>query len=91
MPAPPQTYFLEATGPTVDYFWQQVQQQGLPYQRVNRLANILKRGRLKSRIEYDLVVDVLVPYQQEGLLTTDEVAALSRMIGEYENRKSQLS
>jgi len=85
------TYFLEATGPTVDYFWQQVQQQGLPYQRVNRLANILKRGRLKSRIEYDLVVDVLVPYQQEGLLTTDEVAALSRMIGEYENRKSQLS
>ena len=85
------TYFLEATGPTVDYFWQQVQQQELPYQRANRLANILKRGRLKSRIEYDLVVDVLVPYQQEGLLTTDEAAALGRMIGEYENRKSRLS
>ena len=85
------TYFLEATGPTVDYFWQQVQQQGLPYQRVNRLANILKRGQLKSRIEYDLVVDVLVPYKQEGLLTADEAAALGLMIGEYENRKSRLS
>jgi len=81
------TYFLEATGPTVDYFWQQVQQQGLPYQRVNRLSNILKRNKINSRIEYDLVVDVLVPYQQEGLLTAVEVAALTQMIGEFENRK----
>ncbi|MBF9238085.1 hypothetical protein I2I05_11830 [Hymenobacter sp. BT683] len=81
------TYFLEATGPTVDYFWQHVQQRGLPYQRVNRMAKILKRNRLTSRSEYDLVVDVLVPYQQEGLLTPDEAAALSRMIGEFENRK----
>ena len=83
------TYFLEATGPTVDYFWQQVQQQGLPYQRVNRLGTILKRNKINSRMEYDLVVDVLVPYQQEGLLTTEEVAELTRMIGEFEARKER--
>lgn len=81
------TYFLEATGPTVDYFWQQVQQQRLPYQRVNRLSNILKRNKINSRIEYDLVVDVLVPYQQEGLFTADEIVLLTQMIGEFENRK----
>jgi hypothetical protein len=80
--------FLEAADPAVDYFWQQVRQRGLPYQRVNRIANILKRNRLSSRAEYDLVVDVLVPYEQEGWLTPDAAVALSRLIGEFEKRKN---
>ena len=42
---------LEATGSAMNYFWRLVQQQEFPYQRVNHLVAVLKRGRIRSRTE----------------------------------------
>ena len=82
-------YFNEASGTDVEYFWQQLQEQQLGYERVDRLSNILERGKIKGRAEHEFAVDVIVPYQQMGKITQDQASALSAMIGEYEMRGSK--
>ncbi|PQJ12975.1 hypothetical protein CJD36_004320 [Flavipsychrobacter stenotrophus] len=83
------TYFQEASGKTVDYFWQQIKEQELNYKRDNKILKILKRGKINNRTEYDFVTDVIVPYQQEGVITDDEDGALKEMIGKFELKESR--
>jgi len=78
------TYFQEASGGTVDYFWQEIKLAGLDFKRENKLGKILKRKKIKNRIEYDFIIDVLVPYQQEGLISGDEVELLNKLLADYE-------
>ena len=78
------TYFQECGGQTVEMFWQKIKEAELPYKRENKLAKILKRKWIKDDIEYDFVVDVIVPYQQEGLITEDESMLLKQLIGGFE-------
>lgn len=80
------TYFQEGTGNAVHYFWQQVNAQNLGFNRENKLAKILKRKKIKNQIEYDFVVDVLVPYQQESLISKSDVTELNQMIAEFEKK-----
>lgn len=80
------TYFQEGAGDAVNYFWKQVNEQNLGYKRENKLAKILKRQKIKNQIEYDFVIDVLVPYQQEGLISESDVDTLNKMILEYERK-----
>ena len=80
------TYFQESSGQDVEYFWQQVKLQELGYKRKNRLSKILKRNRIKDQTEYDFIIDVLVPYQQEGIITPDEVIAINQMIQKFESK-----
>lgn len=78
------TFFLESNGPTTDAFWKKLNEHGLPYKRKNKLATILKRGEIKNKREYGLIQDLIVPYQQEGLLSLDEVNTLSRLMACFE-------
>lgn len=78
------TYFQESSGATVDYFWQQINNLQLGYKRVNKLEKILKRKRIKNDIEYDFIIDVLVPYQQENIITSDEVNIINNLLADYE-------
>jgi len=82
-------YFNEASGPDVEYFWQQLQEQQLGYERVDRLSNIFERGKIRGKAEHEFAVDVIVPYQQMGKITQDQASALSAMIGEYKMRGSK--
>jgi hypothetical protein len=79
-------YFQEGTGNAVDYFWSKVKEEHLPFKRVNKLAKVLKRDKIKNQIEYDFIIDVLVPYQQEGLISKDEVDRLNEMISNFEKK-----
>lgn len=81
------TFFQECAGKAVDYFWEEIKKNNLPYKRENKLVKILKRGKIKDSIEYDFIIDVIVPYQQEGLLTADERNNLNQMISVFENKK----
>ncbi len=83
------TYFQEGTGDAVHYFWKQVNELNLGYKRENKLAKILKRQKIKDQIEYDFVIDVLVPYQQEGLISESDAKAISEMILEFEKNISK--
>jgi hypothetical protein len=80
------TYFQESTGETVNVFWKQIKQENLPYQRKNKLDKILKRNKIKNKIEYDFITDVIVPYEQEGLLSKDDIKTLSQLLKEYKQK-----
>ena len=81
------TYFQEGTGNTVEYFWNKIQEEGLDYERENKLEKILKRGKIKGRIEYDYVTDMIVVAEQVGLTTPEESIKLGEMLGEYEAKR----
>lgn len=83
------TYFQEGSGPVVNFFWQQIKAANLPYTRKNKLEKILKRGKINNQIEYDYVVDTVVPLEQEGMITADEAALLKQYIGNFESRKKK--
>ena len=83
------TYFQEGSGECVDQFWKEIKAQNLPYKRENKLAKILKRKKINNIHEYDFIIDVIVPYQQEGLINEEEVVLLNKWLGEFENRKKK--
>jgi hypothetical protein len=78
------TYFQEGRGETVEYFWKRLKEENLDYKRVNRLAQVLKRGKIRNDAEFDYVTDTLVPLQQEGTINEQEAERLSQMLYNYE-------
>ena len=80
-------YFQEAAGPDVDEFWRRIKEANLPYERENKLEKIMKRGRIRNDIEYDYVIDTIVPFQQEGILSEENVKKLNEMIEKFENKR----
>jgi len=80
------TYFQEGTGRTVEYFWYRIKEEGLDYERENRLEKILKREKISGRIEYNYVIDMIVVAEQVGLTNNEEITKLSEMLGEYESK-----
>ena len=81
------TRFQEGSGEDVEEFWRRIKEENLPFKRENKMAKILKRKKINNDIEYDFVTDVIVPYQQEGMITEEEVILLSTYLGKFENRK----
>ena len=51
------------------------------------MLKILKRKKINNDVKYDFVVDLLLPYQQEGLLTYEEVILLNNYLGDFEKKK----
>ncbi|NME71243.1 hypothetical protein [Flammeovirga aprica] len=80
------TYFQEGTGNTIEYFWKRIHEENLEYVRENRLEKILTRGKIRGRIEFDYVTDMIVVAEQVGLTTKEDTTKLSIMLGEYEER-----
>ena len=81
-------YFQEGVGrPDVDEFWRRIKEANLPYVRENKLEKIMKRGRIRNDIEYDYVIDTIVPFQQEGILSEEDVKKLNEMIEKFENKR----
>lgn len=83
------TKFQEGHGTYVEEFWKEIKAQNLPYKRENKMVKILKRKKINNIHEYDFVIDVIVPYQQEGLITDDDVVLLNELIGQFEMRKKK--
>jgi len=79
--------FKECSGEDVEEFWKRIKEENLPFKRENKMAKILKRKKINNDIEYDFVTDVIVPYQQEGMITEEEVILLNTYLGNFENSK----
>jgi hypothetical protein len=79
-------YFQEAQGPTVDYFWKEIKQAGLDYQREDKLSKVLKRGKIRGRIEYDYITDILVAAEQVGDISAEQAEQLRAMLAAYERK-----
>ena len=83
------TYFQEASGETVAFFWKEIKRLGLGYKRKNMLVKILRRSHIKDDIEYDFVKDVIMSYLDEGLITDMEFKKLNDMIFTFEQKKGR--
>lgn len=81
------SFFQESTGPTVEYFWKRIKKEGLDYDRENKLGKILKRGKIRGRVEYEYVTDMIVTAEQVGMISKAEMKQLGEMLGEYESKK----
>ncbi len=80
------TRFHEVSGENVEEFWRRIKEEGLPYKRKDKMQKILKRKKIINDIEYDFVTDVIVPYQQEGMITEEEVILLNTYLGDFEKK-----
>lgn len=80
-------YFQEGTGESVNQFWANINELNLPFTRENKLVKILKRKKINNQIEYDFVIDVLVPYQQENIISIDDISLLNKLIEDFELSK----
>ncbi len=83
------TYWNEASGAHVAAFWNAVEKTDLDLQRKDLLADILKRGTINNREEYDAAVDSLVGAAQEGRISAAQAKDLSAMIGAFESSHRQ--
>jgi len=82
-------YFQESSGAGVDYFWRQIADQKLGYKRENKVAKILKRNRIKDDIEYEFITDVMVPYEQENIITAEEAKILNELLVKFESKAAK--
>lgn len=83
------TYFLEGSGQTVEEFWKRIKERELPYKRENKLAKILKRGKVKNHIEYDFMKDVIGPYLQDGIISQNEAGLLDSILVAFEEKNKK--
>lgn len=79
-------FFQESSGDAVNYFWKEINKLELGITRVNKLEKILKKNKISNQAEFDYIIDTLVPAKQEGLITTEEVEILSKLIGKFEGK-----
>ncbi|APR84189.1 gliding motility protein MglA [Minicystis rosea] len=79
------TYWNEASGRAVEAFWSEVARRGLPFQRRDVVAEVLARGRITNREDYDTVTDRLGSDE----LSAEQKTRLSSMLGAYEASASR--
>jgi hypothetical protein len=80
------TYFQEGSGQTVEEFWKRIKEEKLPYKRENKMVKILKRKKIKNKIEFDFVIDVMIPYLNEGLISEEDIELINEMISNFEKK-----
>jgi hypothetical protein len=79
-------YFQEANDSTVDYFWEKVNSNNLPIKRINPLAKIIKRGKIRNHIEFDTVIDLFPALLESKSISDEEINKINNMIFEFENK-----
>lgn len=80
------TYFQEASGNTVEYFWRRIQEEELDFKREDKLAAILHRGRIRNRHEYELVIDRMPLNTEKEPSVSDLTNKLNQMLAQYEKK-----
>jgi hypothetical protein len=73
------TYWNEAAGPHIETFWREVARKKLPFRRRDVVAEVLAKGRITNRGDYDTVTDLL----GDKRISQAQRARLDRMLGAY--------
>ncbi len=81
-------FFNESDYVETEPFWKDVASLGLPFRRNDVVGKVLKRGKIRTRAEYDTVIDLIVPYSQEGKITAEDATRLNEMIGKFEELRT---
>jgi len=83
------SFFQEGSGDFVDYFWGKIYENNLPYLRENKLLKILKRKKIRDDMEYDFVIDTMVPYYQNKTINDEEFSLLNTLINKFQKKRSE--
>lgn len=77
--------FQESTGKHVDYFWEQVEKNGLSAEvvRVNPIDKILKKGKISNAGE----LEIAVAFRKEGKVDASQLTLLNEYIEKFEQKK----
>jgi hypothetical protein len=75
------TYWYEGAGDDVDAFWREVERQGLPFRRRDVVAEVLARGKITSRGDYETVTDLI----SDERFSPAEKAKLGALLEAYES------
>jgi len=77
----------EESGEDAEKFWQAAQEAGLDYARRDVLRNVLKRKRIKDRLEFEMVADTVDASEESGKISADEARELRKMVAAFERAR----
>ncbi len=77
-------YFQESHGKTVHYFWEEITANNIVLERKNNIKKILKRKKILNVQEYDAVIDLMVPYYQDKIISKSELEDLKSSVKDFE-------
>jgi hypothetical protein len=80
------THWNEGVGLDVDRFWQLIAERGLPFERKDKIREVLDRGKIQNDVEYHAVTDAIVILRQTGKITDEEAQRLSDILAAFEKR-----
>lgn len=75
------TYWNEGAGRDMEAFWREIERRRLPFRRRDVVAEVLARGRITSREDYDTVTDLI----SDDRFSDAEKQKLGSMLGAYES------
>ena len=81
--------FQEGSGTLVAYFWQQIEENNLPFKQVNRLVQILNGGKIKSYAEYTYVTQSMSTALADGQINAEEAEQLKTIMATYQKYHSE--
>jgi hypothetical protein len=85
------TYFQESSGKAVDVFWKEINEKKLGIIRENRFEKLIKRGKIRNHIEYDMVIDLYNAYIETNMLSIMEIDKINDLISNFENKSNYKS
>lgn len=80
------SFFNESSGECVEYFWHRIEDHGLNFQRDDKIEKALKRGEIKDRFEYEIIIDTIIPAIQSVKINSLQKEQLEKMIGVFESK-----
>jgi len=80
-------YFQEGTGKAVQVFWKEINAKQLNVKRVNKFEKIIKRGKIKNRSEYDVVIDLYNSYIETNMLSKKDINEINGLISSFEKAR----
>jgi ketosteroid isomerase-like protein len=76
------TYWHEGSGSEVDAFWREVERQGLPFRPRDVAAEVLARGKITNRGDYETITDLI----SDERFSEAEKAKLGALLAAYESK-----
>jgi len=77
----------EEAGADAEKFWEAAREAGLDYVRRDVLRDVLKRKRIKDRLEFEVVVDTVDAREESGEISAGEARDLRKMAAMFEHSR----
>ena len=77
------TEWNEGKGAEVDRFWRKIKEKNLPFRKRDIFAEIMKKKKIETPYEYDIIIDGYPMFVEQGRATKEQ---LNKLITDYESK-----